>query len=262
MKQEASPAPENGHGQEIPFPVSNWLEEFVSDDVLFEDEHGKVPLKSHPGLGKYDSVEEMAKALLHAQSLVGKKALGLKRPPEDAGTQEHEQFDKQLRQMLGVPQSGEEYDLSGAAENMPAPETLHWYRDAACTLGLTNDQAKGLLEKYQSVQGQYFREREVARQEGLRELTTHFAGDIKQCVEHARRGFEITADQAGLDKESQEELLNAYGDDPVMIRLFHAIGTHFAEDSLVVSNAGPHNHHQTMPIEQFFANEVFGNKGE
>ncbi|WP_461210083.1 hypothetical protein [Desulfocurvus sp. DL9XJH121] len=260
MNLEASQAPGDGHGEETP---SHWLEQAIPEDAVLDLDGGSVPLRGHPQLAKYATVADMAKSLLHAQSLVGRKAVGLVRPGDQATDEERAAFDVELRRMLDVPEGPEGYDLA-APENADG-QMLGWFRDAAHEAGLSPDQARGLSEGYDAFMrraaGQWREEREAQRNETLRELGRRWGGDAGANMEHARRGFLTCAENAGLSQTQREALLAAHGDDPVLIRLFHGVGTALAEDDFVDGAAGPRARSEISP-ERFFAEEVFGGKGE
>ncbi|BBD08752.1 hypothetical protein [Desulfovibrio ferrophilus] len=266
MTQEASQAPETGHGEETPSTQNNWLEQAFPEDALAEHGGEQIPLREHPQLSKYGSAADMAKSLLHAQSLVGRKTVGLTRPAEDATPEDWEQYHAELKRMTGVPDSPDGYELD-APKGMAADERLmDWFRNSAHEMGLSPEQARGLSERYNdwltdSVQ-EFARQREGRRHETLRDLNTRWGGDSAANLELARRGFSTFAQRAGINEVEQEMILSAHGDDPLMIRLFHGVGMAFAEDGFVSGSSGPGSRAREMSSKRFFAEEVFGGRGE
>jgi len=264
MTQEASQTPEPGHGQETPSQDEHWLRQAIPEDAVIEHGGREIPLAEHPGLAKYGGVADMAKSLLHAQSLVGRKTVGLTRPGGDAAPEDWERFRGEFRRLAGVPDSPDGYALDGPEG---ADERLmHWFRGAAHELGLSPEQAQGLSARYNGWLGDAARElaaaREARRHETLRELSTRWGGGAPANLELARRGFTAMAGRAGLPEAEQQALLAAHGDDPVLIRLFHGVGTAFAEDGFVDGSSGPGSRARELSTQRFFAEEVFGGKGE
>ncbi|MBU1002378.1 MAG: hypothetical protein KKE73_07625 [Proteobacteria bacterium] len=266
MTQEASQAPETGHGAETPSTQDNWLEQAFPEDAVAEHGGELIPLRQHPQLAKYGSAADMAKSLLHAQALVGRKTVGLTRPAEDAAPEDWEQYRAELRRMTGVPDSPDGYELD-APGGLPVDEGLmDWFRNSAHEMGLSPEQAQGLSERYNGwlveTAQEFARRHEASRHETLRGLNTRWGGDSAANLELARRGFSTFAGRAGLTQAEQETILAAHGDDPVMIRLFHGVGMAFAEDGFVTGSPGPGSRGREVSSQRFFAEEVFGGRGE
>lgn len=266
MNQEASQAPGNGYGEETPSAAAHWLERAVPEDAVLGEGPDAMPLREHPQLRKYGSVAEMAKSLLHAQSLVGRKAVGLVRPADGAGEEEWSAFRADLRRAVGVPDDPAGYDIALPEGLEPDGPLLDWFRGAAHGAGLSPEQVQDLSDRYvgwlADSSGRWNAERSARRDETLRELGGRWGGDAEANMERARRGFEHYAEKAGLDRAMRDALLAAHGDDPVLIRLFHGVGTAMAEDDFVLGDAGPLRPDEAMSPERFFAEEVFGGKGE
>ena len=266
MIEEASTTPGDGHGMQTPSTPAHWLEQAIPEDAVFGDGHDAMPLREHPQLRKYATVADMAKSLLHAQSLVGRKAVGLVRPGEGAAPEEWDTWRTELRQMMGVPEDPMGYDIA-VPEGLAADEGLmDWFRGAAHGLGLSPDQAQGLSDRYSEwlgqAAGEFNRSREALRHETMRDLGMRWGGDAGLNMERARRGFDHFARKAGLDDAHRVALLSAHGDDPTMIRLFHSIGMAFTEDDFVDGGHGPSPRGEVLSPERFFAEKVFGGKGE
>lgn len=267
MTQEASTAPEYGYGAETPSTAArHWLEEALPEDALYESGGEAMPLRDHPALQKYGSAQDMAKALLHAQDLIGRKTVGLTPLAEDATDEDRQRFDGELRRVLGVPDDPGGYDIR-MPEGLGADERLQgWFRKAAHESGLSPAQAQNLSDRYNDLLTDAAREfgqyREQRREETRRVLAGLWGSKAGANTEIAKRGFERLAGRIGLDTEEASRILEEHGDDQTMIRLFHEIGKAHQEDGYIAGNGGPRGRGEAMSPEQFFAEVVFGGKGD
>lgn len=75
-------------------------------------------LKAEKWTEKYKSTEDALKAFGEAQKLLGKRAEGIVPPGEDAKPEEVEAFNAKLRELRGVPDSPEKYEVA-APEDAP-----------------------------------------------------------------------------------------------------------------------------------------------
>jgi len=139
---------------------------------------------------------------------------------------------------LGRPESADKYELpvpegdDGSFAQAVAP-VLH-------DLGLTNKQAKGLAEWWNQTSTQRIEmERESflsKSEEDFSSLRREWGAAADQNIELAKRAVGKFGADAGLDADGLERLEQAIGTGP-MIKLFHAIGSSFAEGSFVGSEA-------------------------
>lgn len=267
MTPEASTAPDSGHGAETPSPASHhWLEAAIPEDAVWQESGEAVPLREHPALKKYGSVQDMAEALVSAQNLIGRKTVGLVRPPQDAGDEEHAAFDAELRRLLEVPDDPEGYDVAPPDGGGADERLMGWFKRAAHEIGLSPAQARGLAERYNGLAAEAAREaeaqRHIRREESRKAIEALWGPHAGANVETARRGFTHVAERTGLEQDEIARLLDAYGDDAVMIRLFHEIGKAHREDGFVPGLGGPRGRDASMTPQQFFAEVVFGGKGD
>ncbi len=267
MTQEASIAPADGHGAQTPSPTArHWLEEAIPDTETWDLDGRTVPLSAHPALRKYAGVRDMARALASAQALIGRKTVGLAPLPGDASDDDRARFDAELRRLTGVPAGPEGYDIALPEGQRADARLMGWFRTAAHELGLSPGQAQGLSDRYNELAARTAREFEAQRgqrrAETLGVLEQLWGEDARGNTEIARRGFEAVAGRAGLDPAETRRILDAHGDDPVLVRLFHEIGKANQEDGFVGGIGGPAPRGQAMTPERFFAEVVFGGKGE
>lgn len=262
MNTEASPAPGDGNGIETPSTTAHWIEEAIPEDAVCEVGGESVPLREHPGLREFKSPADMARSLLHARSLVGRKTIGLTPLGEDASDSERQEFEAELRRVQGVPDSPDGYEVP-VPDGMEADTPLiDWYRDTAHSLGLSPQQVSGLAEKYNELVSQYAEGQsqaaEMQRHETQQSLGRLWGERAGENVAIARRGFVRAALAAGVGEDEARGFLDQYGDDAVMVRIFHSVGMAFREDSLAEGDAGPRRSRPAMSTERFFAEEVFG----
>lgn len=138
-------------------------------DLLPED------LRAEASLQDFKDVAALAKSYVHAQRLVGKS---VRIPDEDASDEAKQEFYDKLKEIpdvvnindrdsvlnrLGRPESADKYDLTveigeeGSIENEIAKSVIEsedWgiHKEAFYNLGLTQEQAKGVLSQYVNAQ--------------------------------------------------------------------------------------------------------------
>lgn len=266
MHTEASIAPENGHATQTPSPTTHWLEEHLPPDVTWTQQGTTTPLRDHPTLQKYASVEDMAKALVHSQQMIGKKNIGLTELAEDATEQDKAAFDAELRRLLHVPEGPDDYDIALPDGLSEEGSLLGWFKGVAHELGISQQQAQTLSDRYNELMqdlhtdsGNRLADQEARCMASLRKL---WGTQATQYAETARRGFQQTAARAGIDRKESDDILQAYGFNPVMLRIFYEVGRNQIEDDFVPGSSGPQSTGQAMTMQQFFAEKVFGRNKE
>jgi len=179
-----------------------------------------VPYKET--LARYKTVPDMAKALAHANALVGRK-LGV--PSEKSTPEEVSAY----RKALGVPESLEEYDFTPAE----VPEGFNWDKDAMKPFaevahkhhippGAMKELA-GLFAQYESskvdvIQGMF----DQQRQEAVATLQKEWGADFQKNVSVAKQAAKI----AGVNPAS-------YGfADPEVVRGFVRMAQMMSEDKI------------------------------
>lgn len=179
-----------------------------------------VPYKET--LARYKTVPDMAKALAHANALVGRK-LGV--PNEKSTPEEVAAY----RKALGVPESLEEYDFTPAT----VPDGFNWDKDAMQPFaevahkhnvppGAMKELA-GLFAQYESskldvVQGMF----DQQRQEAVATLQKEWGGDFQKNLSVAKQAAKI----AGVDA-------NSYGfADPEVVRGYVRMAQMMSEDKI------------------------------
>lgn len=239
-------APENqgqGEGQ----VSSSWIED-IPEDLTYEvkgdneEEPKTIPLREHAKLKEFQDVGSLAKSFLEAQRLIGKKA-GLKPLPKDASEDERTSWEKELRQLLGVPESPKEYELvtdEGTPENEQVLET---YREIGFKHGLSPQQLQGVYDDFMAFSKEYWanetealakQEKEAQEAEmkaALDAVKKAWGDNAERNTEVAKRGFVAVAEKAGISKKDSDEFLSKYGNNIVMLKMFQAIGESFVEDS-------------------------------
>jgi hypothetical protein len=186
-----------------------------------------VPYKET--LAKYKTVPDMAKALAHANALVGKK-LGV--PNEKSSPEELAAY----RQALGVPESLEEYDFTPEQ----VPEGFAWdkqamqpFAEAAHKHNIPPSAMKelaGLFAQYESskldvVQGMF----DQQRQEAIATLQKEWGGDFQKNVAVAKQAAKLAGVNAGSHGFS----------DPEVVRGFVRLAQMMSEDKIGRSLATP-----------------------
>lgn len=144
-------------------------------------------LKGAEVLGKYADQNAALKALVDAQKLLGKRAEGLVPPGEDAKPEEVEAFNAKLRELRGVPDAPDKYEVvvpEGAPEGYALdPGLVSYFQGIAHEAGMAPAEFTSMANAFmareiesitamrqQAVEGQKKAEAELVKQwqtEGL-----------------------------------------------------------------------------------------------
>lgn len=133
-------------------PITEEVDTSETDDQDYESykfrDHLKEEYKEHPALKGYNNLNDMAKSLIHAQSLVGKK-MGI--PAQDAPDSEWEEFRSRTR-----PESVDKYEFGIDASKLP--EHQQWFLSEVKNMffeeGIDARTAKRLQQKYDGLVAQ------------------------------------------------------------------------------------------------------------
>lgn len=254
----APPAPDAG---QAPGTTSHWLDALPEDAALEAPDAGDPGgesrrLREHPKLRQFRSVADLARSYLHQERALGRKAIGLVPPGDDATDEERAAFEREWRAALKVPDAPEGYGLRLPEGVAPDGRALPWFGKAAHGVGLTPAQAQGLLDRYHDLETQILEDDrarlEAARAEALRRVHEHFRGAAPQQVELAKRGFEGAARAAGLNPEEARAFASAYGDNLTFLRVFAHLGQRMQEDGLVDGSGHAPGRDEAISTEEFY----------
>lgn len=151
-------------------------------------------LRGEKALEKYKSQEDALKALVNAQKLIGKKAEGIVPPGADAKPEEVEAFRAKLREIQGVPDAPDKYELptlDGLPDGLTVPEeATAWFKNIAHKHGLSPAQMQGVYADFLAdIEAPNFLARSQGTQqaitEGLTGLRKEFAGKTKEVLQNA-----------------------------------------------------------------------------
>ncbi|WP_461209923.1 hypothetical protein [Desulfocurvus sp. DL9XJH121] len=263
-------APDNGQGGGT--SPDNWLET-IPEDMTFEvkgddGEVKTIPLRSHDKLKEFaeQGVGGLAKSFLEAQKLIGQKA-GLRALPEDATDEDKAAFDKELRKLVGVPETPEGYDIQIPEGQERDEEMSGWYAGTAHELGLSQAQAQALSDAFNTfVSGRIASTEErnkAAVEAASKALEKAWGADMAANVETAKRGFHAVAQEAGLEAQEAGAFFEVHGNDPLVLRVFQKVGELRREHGLPDDGKGgaaPGAKDKPMDTEEFLKSEVFHGK--
>jgi len=178
-------------------------------------------LKQFANLKNFKDVNELAKSYMHAQSLIGKRIQELS--PEDI---------KHINFLKGAPKSHEEYALPAELPN----DVVDWYKKTAHDAGLSQEQAKKVVDKYIELN----RDFAAKQEEQMKIQTTNWANELKAEIGNAFDNRIQVAKRAVENFGGQElkDILNqtGLGSHPVVVKMFAKIGESLLEDSLIQSD--------------------------
>lgn len=183
---------------------------------------------SYPGASRFKDVGALVKSWDEGQRMIGRMGTDRVKIPTEYSTQsERDAFYARI----GRPESPDRYDLALRDDAPVNRQMVDSFRAVAHGLGITQEQAKGLLSWYsEQASGQTAALDEFNR-EGERALREEWGYAYDRNVATAQRAVVQLVD--GNIDHPLVALLDAtkLGDSPVMIRLFHEIAKLLPQDS-------------------------------
>ena len=214
----APPKQVNGIADDKGNLSENWYEQFEE-------------LRDNPSMKNFKTIEGLAKSLVNANKMVGKKLA-----PGEFISEEHK---KEFYQSLGVPESIDGYELTkpeGHPDDVPYDQNqVDWFANKALEYNLTKEQAQGLRNDFYQLQmeavknGQAELENEIAQErEGLK---AEWGNDYEKNLELARLVLQKidggdVAEELGLDNN------------PRFAKFMYAISQTMGEDTLISVGKG------------------------
>lgn len=261
MTTEASTAPENGQATET---TSNWLEQ-IPEDATYEapGEDGatqQLKLREHPKLMEFKSPADVAKSYLEAQKLLGKKVNGLAPLKENATDEDKKAWDAEFRKVMGVPEKPEGYEIAVPdGMKITDPEMYSWFTKTAHELGQSPKQAQGWFDAWIKLfnenSSKLLKDAQDSRERSRDGLSKHFGGEkqLGEAAELSKRAFKHLAAEEGLDSDEARAFAEAYGDEPVFVRLFARLGKTIGDHKLREGSGGSGPEEKT-PAQKLYPN--------
>lgn len=191
--------------------------------------------RTHPVLERFDDLDALAREHIHLQKLIGRK--GIVPPAADADDAERARF----YDALGRPESPDAYDLDG----MERPDGMPWDDEFEKAMlermhasGLTDGQARALLEGYSELQGVAWQDANAAQDRALDVAETglrrEWGGNFDAQIDMANRAFAAAFGER-VDDVRQLRLTDGQylGDHPDMVRAFAKLGGLMGEAEFV-----------------------------
>lgn len=245
----------------------HWLET-IPEDLKYEakGDDGKtveMALRDHPKLKEFagKDIGEFAKSYAELNKLVGKKA-GLQPLSEDASDEDKATFDQGLRQLLGVPETPEGYEIKMPEGAVKDEAMSGWFSKTAHELGFSPAQAQALSDAFGVFGQEYWDAKLDADNKAATEtLTKEFGDKAAEVAETAKRGFQAAAKRAGIESGEAELFLAAHGNDPTVLKVFKVFGEVFKEDGIPDGGGGtPGAVQGAKDTADFYKEDVFGGK--
>lgn len=218
-----------------------WLKD-LPEDVTYEargdkGQFEKKPLREHPEFAKFKSPADLARAYAGQLSVIGRKAIGLLPPGEDATDEERAAFDKELRKAMKVPETVDGYEIKLSGQAVPKDGLVGEFLKGAHEAGLTPGQAQKVAEAVDRFAAQALKEQDdadKASQAAAAQAVTDLWKDAAPAnTDLAKRGFEAAAAKSGVPAEEAKAFAETYGDNLTFLRVFHLLGKQMAEDGLI-----------------------------
>jgi hypothetical protein len=175
-------------------------------------------IKGDPSIQKFENAETLAKSYINAQQLIGRDKIPMPLTDEDWSN---------TYSRLGRPETAEDYQFK-----MPDGREgdNSWFRETAHKLGLNENQAAGLNDKFYEMVSEFEAADATEKENAIAELTE------KQKKEWGSKyDSNVALAQKGLVEFANEEFLNfleesGLGNHPSMIDFALGIGKTLAED--------------------------------
>lgn len=186
-------------------------------------------IKASPSIAKFKSVDELAKSYINAESLIGTKRI----PAPQANWTEKE-WDELYKQ-IGRPETPDKYQVPEfkfeegleVKQELVDKAKLHFHK-----IGLTPQQAKGILEYYFTIENERFKDTRTsssaevtAAEEAMKK---QFGKDYDVKVSQAKallQRFDTDGTMASFLNESK------LGNDARMLKFLASVADKFKEDS-------------------------------
>lgn len=198
-------------------------------------------LREASNLKDFKSPNDLAKSYMELQKMVGNS---VRVPSADASPEAISDFkekiksvdgvlfkdDAELKYKLGTPKTVDEYDLESKIKSeiydYIAPQ-VDVYKNKAHELGLTKDQAQGLLEMQQDLLDKEITQMENQRIETESMLKKRWGSDYDVRMDAAKKAAGIYAEKYG---DEVSKLLNSpAGNNPVFISMLADMSENFVE---------------------------------
>ena len=198
--------------------IENWYDKF--------DE-----LRDEASMRNFKSIEGLAKSLVNANKLAGKKKQNL----DDLIANEDDM--KALREKLGVPESPDGYEFTKPEdypEDMPYDEEqVKWWANIAKEANLTKEQANNLRQKMYDLQRDAFIKSKEAmeneRAEAVKALEADWGKEGSPTFNAELANANKAINTLGISKEMEElNLMN----NPKFAKVLAKIGLNIGESSL------------------------------
>lgn len=205
-------------------------------------------IKTAKSLESINNFEDLAKSYVNAQSFIGKKFEDL--TPE----QLNDVYGK-----LGRPESPEGYKFENTENDNP--ELSSWFSEAVFDIGLNQEQAATLREKYNEFVGGLQKEQEGAIENLMadqeKQLKQDFGPAYNERVELANRALSSYGGEELVEALKEAGMQN----NPALVKAFAAIGMDMAEGKFVEGEGkgkfGMSSEEATQQIDALRKDEAF-----
>lgn len=189
---------------------------------------------AHPGIAGFKGPGDLAKSWIEAQKLVGMDKLPIPKDPKDPAWQT-------VYTRLGRPETPDKYQFP-ELKDLPQgfsvePEEIKAFQTKAHELGITQSQASALFEHYVTNRAGLYKttvgQLEEKRVEAEKALRAEWGGSYEANKALANKALNLALG------DKAQELVDKYGNDPIVVRAFAKLGNHLSEDLLGAGSPKP-----------------------
>jgi len=192
-------------------------------------------IRDNSSLSKFSDVSTLAKSYINAEQMIGKDKFVI--PGQSASEEEW----AEVYGKLGRPETADQYDIDVSQIEDLDENVFNHFREAAHAAGLNSQQAKGILDFYQSLASQVVNESNnnavLQAQNSERELREEWGRSYDSNTASAKNVFNTFFKDSGLD---QIELADGslLGNHPSLVRGLSKLSQVLSEDTIAGNEHG------------------------
>lgn len=140
-----------------------------------------------------------------------------------------------------VPEDADGYEIAAPEGQELDQEMISGFKGCLHKIGCTNEQGQEISNWFNSFMGQMVVNQQNDVQKGVDGLKSEWGADFDAKAEVANKGLNRFFKEAKIEAEDQKKFTDEFGNSPVAIKLFQAIGSMISESPAFNSDGSPTN---------------------